>query len=240
MMPKVLHFRKTWVIAGVIVAFAAGVLLCIEYGWLSRQPVASTPSQSVDIQAVRAKAEAGDAPAQAQLGRLCLDDVSLTNRFAEAARWFGRGAEQGNADAQTGMAELYEAGRGVDRNPAKAIEFYQLAAKQGHATAQYALGFAYLTGRGVPQDQVEATKWFRMAAEQGNPLAQYDLGQRYMLGLGVALDQVEAMKWFTLAADQGQPDAAQQREILKKTMGSSDIAEAKRRAAGVQNTRGGR
>ncbi len=185
------------------------------------------PPRSTDITALRAKAEAGDATAQAQLGRFC-ETQSAANRYAEAAKWFTLAAEKGNADAQAGLAELYETGQGVPKDAAKAIELYRKAAEQGHAGAQYALGFDFESGRGVPQDHVQAAKWFRLAAEQGQPLAQYDLGQRYELGVGVPVDKPEALKWLILAAAQGQADAAARRDALKKKLTRQEVTQANR------------
>jgi TPR repeat protein len=232
------QISRKWLMAAAGVGVCvAGLLAWVEWGWVPNPPATSAPPPAppVDLQAIRTKAEAGDARAQAQLGRLCEEQQDLANQYAEAAKWFGRAAEQGNADAQAGLAELYEVGRGVPKDPAKAIELYRLAAGQGHAGAQYALGYDYEKGRGVPQDQDQAAKWFRLAAEQAHSLAQYDLGQRYVLGVGVSVDCIEALKWYTLAAAQGQADAAQRRDTLKNTMTSSDIAEANRRVAALSH-----
>jgi TPR repeat protein len=184
----------------------------------------------VDPSTILAKAKAGDASAQAQLGTLYAKGEGVTNDYAEAAKWFSQAAAQGNPDGQVGLGELFDAGQGVKRDLSEAIRLYRLAADQGHAGAQYNLGFLYETGHGVPQDQAQAAKWFQLAAERGEPLAQYDLGQRFDLGVGVAKDSIEALKWLILAANQGQPDAAARRDKLKETLTRDQIAEAQHRA----------
>ncbi len=219
---------KWLVAAGLVIAGLLGVFLAWE--WTSQSPSLPVPPAlppPIDVKVLRTKAEAGDPPAQAQLGRYYEDQPSA-GRYVEAAKWFSLAAEKANADAQAGLAELYETGQGVPKDAAKAIELYRKAAEQGHAGAQYALGFDYESGRGVPQDHVQAAKWFRLAAEQGQPLAQYDLGQRYELGVGVPVDKPEALKWLMLAAAQGQTDAAARRDVLRKKLTRQEVAQAKR------------
>jgi TPR repeat protein len=185
----------------------------------------------VDVDAVRTKAEGGDAAAQAKLGSLYAKGQGVTNSYAQAAKWFRLAAEQGNAEAQAGLGELYEAGQGVPKDFSQALKLYRLAADKGNAGAQYTMGFLFEAGRGVPQNQAEATRWFRLAAEQGDPLSQYDLGQRYDLGVGAPVDHVEALKWLDLAAAQGQKDSAARYDQVKSKMSREEISEAKRRAA---------
>ncbi len=216
----------------VVVAFClAGIFLVWKFqgGGQAAGPSGNQPP--VNVQELRAKAEAGEAAAQAQLGSLYVKGEVVTNSYAEAARWFRFAAEQGNPEGLTGLGQLYEAGQGVSKDMDEAIKCYRKAAEQGYPLAQYTMGFLYEAGRGVPKDHVEAAKWFRKAADQGEPLSQYDLGQRYELGIGVQADRAEALKWFTLAAAQGQADALQRRDQLRKEMSRDDIAEAERRLA---------
>jgi TPR repeat protein len=218
-----------------VAAVAAGIVAV----WVVRETTPGTkvdtakpaPRAVVDVAAVRAKAEGGDAVAQAQLGRLYAKGEGVTNSYAEAAKWYRLAADQGNSDGQFGLGELYEAGQGVKQDPVEAVKWYQLAAEQGNAGAQYTLGFLYEAGRGVPQNQAQATKWFRLAAEQGDPLSQYDLGQRCELGIGTTADRTEALKWFLLAAAQNQADSVKRAAALQGTMTREEVAEAKRRVA---------
>jgi TPR repeat protein len=217
----------------VVLAIIAGMATFWAAKEFSAGPKAANlppPQPAVDVTEVRAKAEAGDAAAQAQLGRLYAKGEGVTNSYAEAAKWYRQAAEKGNAEGQFGLGELYDAGQGVKQDLAEAVKWYQLAAEQGNAGAQYTLGFLYEAGRGVTQDQAQATKWFRLAAEQGDPLSQYDLGQRYELGIGIGVDRVEALKWFSLAASQKQADAIARVDRIRGSMTREEIAEAKRRS----------
>ncbi len=195
------------------------------------KPPAPAARPPIDVAGMRAKAEAGEAEAQARLGQLYAKGEGVTNSYPEAAKWFTRAAAQTNSDAMLGLGELYEAGQGVPKDLAQAIKLYRQSAELGNADGEYTLGFMYESGRGVRQSHAEAAKWYQRAAEQGQALAQYDLGQRYNLGVGVKADKVEALKWLILAAKQGQADAATLRDRVKRELSGADVAEATQRAA---------
>ena len=223
--------KKFLIMGGIFGGCAAAFLLA--YVYVSR-PDAAQPNPSkgppLDIAAVRAKAEGGDAPAEAQLGDAYANGVGVTNSYAEAAKWYRLATDQTNAAGQYGLGQLYEAGRGVPKDLAQALKLYRQAAEEGLPAAQYTLGFLYEAGRGLPVNQPEAAKWYLKAAEQGDPLAQYDIGQRYDLGVGVAVDKVEALKWFILAAKQGQLDSVARRDKLKGALTHAEVTEAEKRA----------
>jgi TPR repeat protein len=187
---------------------------------------------AVDVAALRAKAEAGDAEAACQLARSFVKGEEGQPNYAEAARLFQTAVAKGNVDAMVGLAELYSVGQGVTNNPAEALRLYLAAAGKGNVKAIYSLAGLYEEGRGVKKDQAQAAKWHQLAAERGLAVAQFNLGQRYELGLGVKADLVEAFKWQSLASKNGIPDAGEMLERLRKTMTRDQIAEATRRADG--------
>jgi hypothetical protein len=213
---------------GIIVLCLALLFLIVGFPASQRSRDSASPArQPTDVASLRVRAERGEAGAQCELGRFYACGRGGIGNYAEAAKWYRRGAEQGNADAQAALGELYQAGQGVSKNLAEAGKWFLCAARQGNVRGQYSLAFMCETGRGLPQDQVQAAKWYRLAAEQGDPLAQYDLGQRYDLGVGVPVDRVEALKWLTLAAAQGQTDAAERLEKVKSKLTRKEISEAK-------------
>ena len=202
--------------------------------WLgSREASVPPPAvvQVVDVAAVKAKADGGNAAAQETLGECYANGQGVKQDYAQAAQWYRKAADQGNAAAQTALGELCEAGQGMRQDDAEAAKWYRRAAEQGHAPGQYSLAVLYLMGHGVPPDMAEALKWYRQAAEQGHALAQYNLGMRYKEGKGVASDPVEAYKWLSLAATGGIPDATQAREALQQGMSREQIKEGQSRAA---------
>jgi len=141
-----------------------------------------------DVEALKAKAEQGDASAQFNLGIMYGHGRGVPQDNAEAVKWFRMAAEQGVARAQFNLGLMYNKGEGVPQDHVEAGRWYRLAAEQGNTAAQYNLGVMYNTGEGVPQDSAEAAKWFRMVAEQGDATAQYYLGIMYYNGRGVPQD----------------------------------------------------
>ena len=231
---EISDFMRMWLIILVVgVAVLAGVGGFFSFN-TSVTPAITTPDKPKmrpeDVAALKSKAEAGDAQAQADLARLYVAGEVVTNDYFAAATLFKKSADQGNASGETGLAELFEAGRGVKKDMDQAFKLYRTAAEKGSVGAQYALGYHYESGQGVAQDQVEATKWFKMAAEQGDALSQLDLAQRYDVGVGAAVDPIEGLKWFLIAAAQGQVDSIRRAGIMEKNMSRDQIAEAKRRA----------
>jgi hypothetical protein len=108
-----------------VVAVLAALALCV--------PVqAQTPAAD----ALRVRAEAGDAVAQYNLGVSYANGRGVPQDDAEAVRWYRLAADQ---------AEL---GSGV---------------QSGTPAAQHALAVMHRDGRGVPQDDVEAIRWLELA-----------------------------------------------------------------------------
>jgi len=187
-------------------------------------------AKPVNIDSLRAKADSGEAQAQADLGAAYAKGEGVKQSYTEAAKWYLKAAEQGNPSAQNALGELYEAGQGVGKNSYdEAAKWYRRAADQGFASAQYNLAALYVMGNGVPRSNADAAKWYIQAAEGGNKLAQYNVGMRYYEGNILAKDPVEAYKWLTLAAAQGVEDAAKAKTDLKSQMKRQDISEAENR-----------
>ena len=160
------------------------------------------------FEALKAKAEKGDAKAQSSLGVCYYNGIGMETNAVKAVKWQRKAAEQGLADAQYALGHYYENGEGVEKDFAEAAKWYRKAAEQGFVEAQFCLGACYAFGKGVTQDAVEAVKWYRKAANQGLAGAQFCLGGCYANGEGVTQDFSEALKWYRKAATQGE-DAAQ-------------------------------
>ena len=112
-------------------------------------------------------AEAGDADAQFELGRLYLDEHSGLQDLAQARSWVSRAAEQGHVGAQSLLGHMYHAGRGALQSFTLAHDWLLRAARQNDAVAQFSLGLMYREGQAVPADPVAAYSWFNLAASQG-------------------------------------------------------------------------
>jgi TPR repeat protein len=148
-------------------------------------------------------AEAGDAPAQFQLGRAYSHGASVQRDDTSAARWVEKAAEQGHLEAQSNIGVLYSAGQGVPRDNAKAIAWWTRAAEGGFAQAQFNLAIAYQQGKLTAKDDAKAFAWMSKAAAQGIAPAQLNLGHLYSRGIGTAQDVPQAIAWYRKAAEQG-------------------------------------
>jgi hypothetical protein len=160
---------------------------------------ASAQNKDIDP-ALLAKANAGNAVAEDQVGLSYLDGDGLPKDVTKAALWFRKAAEQGLSDAQYNLADAYYFGEGVPIDYVQSVLWDRKAAEQGDAGAQASLGGSYQIGQGVPQDYSQAAIWYRKAAEQGIALAQEALGLLYDDGQGVPQDYAESYFWLDIAA----------------------------------------
>jgi hypothetical protein len=123
-------------------------------------------AQTPEIDALRVRAEAGDADAQYDLGVMYANGEGVPQDDAEALRLYRLAAGQGNANAQDNLGNMYDYGRGVPEDAAEAVRWFRLAADQGHAGAQFQLGGLYDAGEGIRQDGGEAIRWYLRADER--------------------------------------------------------------------------
>ena len=156
--------------------------------------------QPTDMDAVRSKAETGDASAEYELGRSMLSRRPTDSELASAMPWFRRSAEQGYAPAEYMYGRVFREGRWKD--PKQLVYWWTKAAEQENVNASLWLGAFYEQGRyGIERDYLKAFKWLSMAAKQGQPDAQVALGQIYENGEGVPQDYGMAANWYRKAAD---------------------------------------
>jgi TPR repeat protein len=149
------------------------------------------------------EANAGNLPAQRNLGTIYDQGFGVTRDPAQAAFWFRKAAEAGNRDASFQLATMYENGRGVPQDSRQALDWYRKAALLGDADSQVKLGRAYMDGTMVEKNEGEASAWFQRAADQGNFYALNRLGAMYVDGRGVQKDEARGVKLFQAAAAKG-------------------------------------
>ena len=101
---------------------------------------------------VRSRAEHGDAVAQAILGVMYSQGISVPRDNVTALEWYLKSAIQGNSSAQLIIGIRYAVGNGVMRNSTEAIRWYSKAASQNSIEAQMALGVMYIYGTGGHYD----------------------------------------------------------------------------------------
>jgi TPR repeat protein len=144
-----------------------------------------------------AKASAGDAAAQVQVGDSFAEgngQERSPKRLAAdcklAAEWYRKAAELGYLDGQLKLAALYRDGKGVPRDMAAAASWYRKAADQGDAGAQGTLGLLYAFGQGVPHNDVEAYFWLDLAAAVKGPNQEKYAANRQMVGTRITADEL--------------------------------------------------
>lgn len=89
------------------------------------------------------KAGAGDVEAQNEAGAAYF----AAGDYANAGKWFAKGAGNGDATAQYNLATMYVIGYdGFPQDTKKALDGFISAAMKSHRLAQYNLGMMYLQG----------------------------------------------------------------------------------------------
>src|SRR5947199_354183 len=104
---------------------------------------------------VKAKAQAGDADSQVELGLRYDKGEGVAQDHAEAVKWYRKAAEQNLAEAQYNLGVCYANGTGVAKDQVEGVKWFRKAAEQNHAKAQYNLGVCYEHGEGVAKDPAE-------------------------------------------------------------------------------------
>lgn len=179
-----------------------------------------------------AKAKAGDAGAQYQLGRMYYIGDGVRLDYTQAEFWFRKGAEQGDPNSQFMLGGLYHFGQSVPQDDGKAFNWIVKAAQQGHIDAEFYIATCFNAGWGVPRDDAKEVIWLRKAAEQGDARSQFYLGHFYDAGRGVPRDYSEAYFWFDIAASgtgERQEEAAKRRDMVAPLLTSVKIASVQQR-----------
>lgn len=181
----------------------------------------------------RPVAEAGDAEAQFQLGRLYNSYASCTDRKErkiEALRWFRKAAEQGHVEAQYWTGLYHRHGlEVVAKDKAESDIWFSKAAAQGHTKAMMYLGryreaadlgnprAQYQLGdQSIEKDPAEALSWYLKAFNRADSLdgwastageAACQIAKMYEEGKGVPKNDETALSWLFKAAERGDPEA---------------------------------
>ena len=117
----------------------------------------------MDLDAIKAAAEAGNPQAQTALGCLYDTGQGVPQDLAVAAAWYRKSAENGYVVGQFNLAEMLRDGAGVAQSDEEAFAWYSQAAMQGYAKAMYNLAMMYVQGEGVPRDHTMAYVWLTLA-----------------------------------------------------------------------------
>ena len=181
------------------------LLLCV--GIALQLPAQESAANRKRFEEIKAKADKGDAEAQAALAGMYAAGDGVARDPAKAAKWRRKAAEQGNARAQCLLGLQYADGDGVKKNMTEAVYWLGKAADQDLAEAQFDLGMCFANGQVPGRSVVDAIELYRKAANQGLPEAESELGSCYFEGVGVPKNIPEGVKWTQKAAEHGHPGA---------------------------------
>lgn len=160
-------------------------------------PLAAGQTESMDP-ALLAKANAGDAAAQVQVGEsyarageAAHDKAQVADDYKQAEAWYRKAADQKNLAGELHLAALYrDGGKGFPRDMTQAAAWYRKAADQGDPDSQATLGVLYSMGQGLQQSDVEAYFWLDLAASVKGPNQEKYAANRQMIGQHITADEL--------------------------------------------------
>jgi TPR repeat protein len=136
-------------------------------------PEEDSLNESAAVAELRAKAEAGDANAQFNLGGGYGVGYGVPQDYAQAAAWYRKAADQGHAGAQFPLGVMYEVGRGVSQDYVEAHKWYSLGASRSSAgnKGQYAGARDEIATKMTPAQiaaaQQRASEWLAAFEQRG-------------------------------------------------------------------------
>jgi len=95
-------------------------------------------AQAAELDALRHKAEAGDAKAQFDLADAYSEGKGVAKDSAKGMEWLKRSALQGYAGAQVVLGYMYQKGINTEKDPSEAARWYRKAAKQSDKDLKHA------------------------------------------------------------------------------------------------------
>ena len=95
-------------------------------------------AQTADVDALRRKAEAGDAKSQFDLADAYSEGKGVAKDSAKGMDWLKRSALQGYAGAQVVLGYMYQKGINTEQDPEEAAKWYKKAARQGDKDPKHA------------------------------------------------------------------------------------------------------
>ncbi|WP_455221138.1 tetratricopeptide repeat protein [Kaarinaea lacus] len=167
------------------------------------------------------EANAGNAEAQYQLGRMYDTGDKLERDRQKAVAWFTRAANQGHAESQYRLAIAYLYGIAVTKNVATGESWLSKAAQQNHPVATKMLPI-YMANRSANMSTSIALSWYLEKVANGDPEGQFGIGNMYEHGWGINANNAEAKKWLAAARTAGSGGAARHMRQLKAIAASED------------------
>ncbi len=152
-----------------------------------------------DIDALRRRAEGGDAVAMRLLAGKLRWDEEVSRDEKLALKWLKRAAELNEPEACYELAEAYRYGQcGLKANASKAFFYHTRASELGELESTYVLAFEYLYhGRLTEQNPAKGAQLLKTVAEAGfNSDAMFWYAVSCVNALGVPRDLQAARHWL--------------------------------------------
>jgi TPR repeat protein len=146
-----------------------GYKVCLE--------IRGTGDKVAAIEACRARAEAGDAAAQYDMGLLLVQGEFVERDEPGAFVWFSRAHENGDREATASVAGMLYRGMGVEPDQERAMALYIQAADAGVRAARLEIALAHYHGNGVEHDEAKGMALLRALADEGYVPAQRQLNR---------------------------------------------------------------
>lgn len=169
-------------------------------------------------------AEAGDARAQAWLGRAYTLGDGMQQDTVEATRWLRLAAGNGDAEARNMLGRWYERPGNAEHDLRQASALYRQAYEKGDFDGRIAYARLLLNGADEERNPERAVALYRQAAEAGDPRGMSALSALYASGSGVQADPELAEKWLADALKFRDPQARVMRGDQLMQEGQSETA----------------
>lgn len=165
----------------------------------------SPPDFAAAFDLLTQEADAGNALAMADLGRMYAEGLGREPDPELAQEWYAKAlaafleTEKAALDrcTQYRIGKLYAAGLGTEQDYEEAARWLEKSADAGYKYAQYTLAGLYRDGKGVEQDYGAARELCAKAVTF--PYAAFELGKLYRDGLGCEADEERAARYFRQA-----------------------------------------
>jgi uncharacterized protein len=128
--------------------------------------------QLLEVFVLMQKANAGESPAQHELGLRYLLGRGFPADTMKATFWIKKAADQHLPLAEFNLGILLINGKGLEWNPFKAFNHFRAAAEQELPEALYVIGSMYTENIILPRSWPKAYRYFRRAAELGSEAAK--------------------------------------------------------------------
>ena len=169
----------------------------------------NAPKQLWDLlmELLKDDAKDGDGDAYNDIGVMYYRGFGVPQDYAEAVKYYQKGAKRGSRQAQENLGYCYYYGRSVTVDYKKAFHYFALGAFDGHLISLYKIGDMYANGYYVSQNDEEAfciyTRCMETMTEEAAPNVAgpvfLRLGKAFLEGKGTEIDPKAALVCFQKA-----------------------------------------